>query len=74
MIMNRKSVPVLIGLILILSFLISACAQATEEPPKENVITYVYPRLISVLDPSLILSSENNISWNVYGTLTIRVP
>ena len=39
-------------------------------PPAENIITYAYPRTINELDPSLVLSSENNIMWNVYGTLT----
>jgi peptide/nickel transport system substrate-binding protein len=38
---------------------------------QENVATYVYPRTINELDPSLVLSSENNILWNVYGNLTI---
>jgi peptide/nickel transport system substrate-binding protein len=45
---------------------------APTEPPAavENVVTYAYPRGINELDPSLVLSSENNVMWNVYGTLT----
>jgi peptide/nickel transport system substrate-binding protein len=46
----------------------------TEAPPVENVLTYIYPRTISELDPSLVLSSENNILWNVYGNLTFWDP
>jgi len=46
-------------------------AAPTEPPaPVENVVTYAYPRSINELDPSMVLSSENNIMWNVYGTLT----
>jgi len=46
----------------------------TPAPPVENIITYAYPRTISQLDPSLILSSENNIMWNVWGALTLWDP
>ncbi len=51
-----------------------APAAATEAPPTENVLTYIYPRIISELDPSLVLSSENNIMWNVWGNLTLWDP
>ena len=46
----------------------------TPGPPVENIVTYAYPRTISVLDPSLILSSENNIVMNVWGYLTFWDP
>jgi peptide/nickel transport system substrate-binding protein len=50
-------------------------AAPTEAPAAtENVITYAYPRTISTLDPSLVLSSENNILWNVWGNLTLWDP
>lgn len=48
---------------------------APEEPmEEERVLTYIYPRTISQLDPSLVLSSENNIMWNVWGNLTLWDP
>ena len=49
-------------------------APPTEAPPVENVITYVYPRTLNELDPSLVLSSENNVLFNVYGNLTLWDP
>jgi len=39
-----------------------------------RVITYAYPRVISELDPSRVLSSENNIMLNVWGNLTLWDP
>ncbi len=53
--------------------------EATPEPEPdpdvvENVLVYAYPRTIGQLDPSLILSSECNLSWNVWGNLTLWDP
>jgi peptide/nickel transport system substrate-binding protein len=46
-----------------------------EAPVAEPVIgVYAYPRTINELDPSLVLSSETNILWNVWGNLTLWDP
>ena len=65
--------------VIVLSFFVLAAvggfaptvAQAADNT---RVITYAYPRTISQLDPSRVLSSENNIMWNVWGNLTLWDP
>jgi peptide/nickel transport system substrate-binding protein len=44
------------------------------QAPKENIATYAFARSISELDPSLVLTTENNVLWNVWGNLTFWDP
>jgi peptide/nickel transport system substrate-binding protein len=66
------------GFIVILAFMFTAVGAVmptdTQAAGKTRVITYAYPRVISELDPSRVLSSENNIMLNVWGTLTLWDP
>jgi peptide/nickel transport system substrate-binding protein len=45
-------------------------APATKAPSKDIVGTFAYPRTMSELDPGMVLSSENNVMFNVYDRLT----
>jgi peptide/nickel transport system substrate-binding protein len=65
------------GFILVLTFMLTAVGAIptdTQAADKTRVITYAYPRLINELDPSRVLSAENNIMLNVWGTLTLWDP
>ena len=67
-----------VGFVVVLALLLTAFGGLTPNAAfaadKPRVITYAYPRTISQLDPSRVLSSENNIMWNVWGNMTLWDP